>query len=157
MSNAPSLKKLVEEQNALCYYCDGKMKSSTRFPNAANRPSLERLTPGHDGGEYTEGNVVAACRACNSARPLVTPDEWREIRRALRPSWPVCSWPRQAMRQHLKDAYGYNTGPIIVDQQRFVEMVEDSALMVEMVDTSDLKSADFGHTGSSPVEGTTVT
>lgn len=115
---------LVERQNGRCYYCEGKLTMSLRFPHSPARASLERLTPKVNGGAYSEENTVAACQGCNNMRPIISADDFIVIRRDLLKAWQPCTKPSKEIRDLLKKKYGYYTGPIEFDVQSIVEIVE---------------------------------
>lgn len=106
------LSLLCEGQKWKCYYCEGGMTRSKRFHQSPGYPSLERLVEGRDGGQYVEDNVVAACRSCNSSRPFLAPEEWKEVRRSLVLSraWPACHAITRDVSGWLKTEFGYPTG-----------------------------------------------
>lgn len=47
-------------QNASCHYCGIKLNSTTA--------TMDHLIPVSRGGRSTRGNVVPACKACNTAK-----------------------------------------------------------------------------------------
>lgn len=54
----------------ICHYCRG------HFPPAAL--TMDHLVPLVRGGRSTKGNIVPACKACNSKKKYALPWEWRE-------------------------------------------------------------------------------
>lgn len=59
--------KLAE---GVCYYCGGK------FPPA--ELTMDHVVPVARGGFSTKGNVVPACKECNSKKKYMLPIEWAE-------------------------------------------------------------------------------
>ena len=53
--------------NGLCHHCGGKF--------AAGELTMDHLVPIIRGGKSTKGNIVASCKACNSARKHSLPFE----------------------------------------------------------------------------------
>ncbi len=51
-----------------CYYCDAEV--------GADRLTMDHKVPIIRGGRTTKGNVVAACRECNTAKKHQLPWEW---------------------------------------------------------------------------------
>lgn len=123
--------ELAKRQDFKCWYCDGKMTFTRRFPHATSQASLERLTPRSEGGGYTAVNTVAACQGCNNMRPIISPEEFQLVRKSLRTRWPALTKPSKEIRDLLKKEYGYHTGPIEVDIQSTVEQLDDNARVVE--------------------------
>lgn len=67
------LKRLVEQQNCKCYYCECEMMYHNRLhgPHPENTATVEHLrdkwdTRGHK--DWGEHNLVAACFKCNNER-----------------------------------------------------------------------------------------
>jgi 5-methylcytosine-specific restriction enzyme A len=54
-------------QRGICAYCGGKF--------AARDLTMDHVVPIARGGRSAKGNVVAACRKCNSDKKLLTPAE----------------------------------------------------------------------------------
>lgn len=116
---------LVQLQGGRCYYCDGKVTMSLRFPHSPARASLERLTPKSEGGDYTKENTVAACQGCNNCRPIVSAQEFKMIRRNMINRWRPCTLPSKEIRNLLKERYGYHTGPIeLFDMEQLIVTVD---------------------------------
>ncbi|MBQ3033215.1 MAG: HNH endonuclease [Deferribacterales bacterium] len=61
-------KSLVNK--GVCYYCGGT------FPAA--EITMDHVVPLARGGKSTKGNIVAACKKCNSAKKYMLPTEWQE-------------------------------------------------------------------------------
>ena len=54
----------------ICHYCNGT------FP--PDELTMDHLVPVARGGKSTPGNVVPACRDCNSRKKYLLPMEWEE-------------------------------------------------------------------------------
>jgi len=54
----------------ICHYCNGT------FP--PDELTMDHLVPVARGGKSTPGNVVPACRDCNSRKKYLLPMEWDE-------------------------------------------------------------------------------
>ncbi len=54
----------------ICHYCGGK------FPH--DELTMDHLVPVTRGGKSTPGNVVPACKGCNSRKKYLLPMEWDE-------------------------------------------------------------------------------
>ncbi|SNB44702.1 HNH endonuclease [Geobacter sp. DSM 9736] len=54
----------------ICHYCGRK------FPQA--ELSMDHIVPIIRGGKSTKGNVVPACKECNSRKKYLLPIEWEE-------------------------------------------------------------------------------
>lgn len=54
----------------VCYYCGEKV--------AAAEITMDHVVPIIRGGKSTKGNIVAACKKCNSAKKHMLPMEWEE-------------------------------------------------------------------------------
>jgi 5-methylcytosine-specific restriction endonuclease McrA len=54
----------------ICHYCNGT------FP--PDELTMDHLVPVTRGGKSTPGNVVPACRDCNSRKKYLLPIEWEE-------------------------------------------------------------------------------
>ncbi len=59
----------------VCYYC-------RRTVGRANL-TLDHIVPMGRGGRSTRGNVVPACKECNSKKQSLVPMEWQEYLRRL--------------------------------------------------------------------------
>ena len=100
-------RQLCEKQGWRCYYCEGWMLKTSRFPQSPAYPSLERLEEGSIGGGYVEGNVVASCRECNHNRPDLEHDQWLILRRSLVSEWPPCQKMPKELRKAINEKFGY--------------------------------------------------
>lgn len=71
---ARALKKKQWWKNKLsagkCYYC-GKIAGAENL-------TMDHIVPIIRGGKSTKGNIVAACKECNSQKKYMTPVEWDE-------------------------------------------------------------------------------
>ena len=61
--------------SGICYYCGKKFK--------ATELTMDHLVPIVRGGRSTEGNVVPACKDCNSKKKYLLPTEWEEYLHSL--------------------------------------------------------------------------
>lgn len=59
----------------VCYYC--------RRPVGARALTMDHLVPLGRGGRSARGNVVPACKACNTRKRSMVPVEWEEYVRSL--------------------------------------------------------------------------
>ena len=58
-----------------CYYCNQKF--------TAKELTMDHITPLARGGQSTKGNIVAACKGCNSKKQSMLPLEWHEYMESL--------------------------------------------------------------------------
>ena len=56
-----------KKSDGVCYYCQGKFKPSEL--------TMDHLIPIIRGGKNNKGNVVPACKACNSKKKYFLPTE----------------------------------------------------------------------------------
>lgn len=64
----------------VCYFCGEKI--------SPGELTMEHIVPLIRGGKSSKGNVVPACRACNSKKKYLLPIEWEEyIRKLQRDPW----------------------------------------------------------------------
>jgi 5-methylcytosine-specific restriction endonuclease McrA len=61
--------------SGVCYYC--------RRTVGARRLTMDHLVPLGRGGRSTRGNVVAACKDCNTRKRALVPVEWQEYLHTL--------------------------------------------------------------------------
>ena len=54
-------------QEGVCHYCGGKFK--------AEEITMDHIVPISRGGKSGKGNIVAACKTCNSKKKYYTPAE----------------------------------------------------------------------------------
>ena len=52
----------------ICYYCER--------PISPQELTMDHIVPVARGGKSTKGNVVAACKECNTAKQQLLPMEW---------------------------------------------------------------------------------
>jgi len=55
---------------AVCHYC--------RQPTPAEQLTMDHVVPVIRGGRSTRGNLVPACKTCNSKKKYLLPLEWEE-------------------------------------------------------------------------------
>lgn len=60
----------------ICYYCGRKFKPSEL--------TMDHLVPLGRGGRSTKGNVVPACKECNTKKKYLLPIEWEEYLHSVR-------------------------------------------------------------------------
>ena len=67
-------------QNGECYYCHRKV--------GRNSLTMDHVLPLSRGGKSRKGNIVPACKQCNSKKKYLLPIEWEEYLKSLsrRPS-----------------------------------------------------------------------
>jgi len=77
---ARSLKKKQWWKNKLasgiCYYCGRNV--------GRENLTMDHVVPLIRGGKSTKGNIVAACKECNSKKKYMTPVEWGEYMQKLK-------------------------------------------------------------------------
>ena len=61
--------------SGLCYFC------SKQF--SAKELTMDHLTPLARGGQSTKGNIVPACKECNTKKRTMLPLEWAEYMETL--------------------------------------------------------------------------
>ncbi|MCW2950287.1 MAG: hypothetical protein JWN41_1300 [Thermoleophilia bacterium] len=68
--------RLAERQGGRCHYCGTAMTPQPRDPNErrASDITIEHLVPRVLGGGNAPGNLVAACRGCNTIGARI--DKW---------------------------------------------------------------------------------
>jgi 5-methylcytosine-specific restriction enzyme A len=59
-----------------CYYCGGTFKPSEL--------TMDHLVPIVRGGKSVQGNLVPACKECNSKKKYLLPSEWEEYLDSLK-------------------------------------------------------------------------
>lgn len=59
-----------EVAQGICYYCEQK------FP--PSELTMDHVVPLVRGGKSTKGNIVPACKECNSKKKYMLPLEWAE-------------------------------------------------------------------------------
>ena len=65
-----------KRESGLCHFCGGK------FP--PRELTMEHIVPLVRGGKSTKGNLVPACKECNSKKKYLLPMEWEEYLKKLR-------------------------------------------------------------------------
>ncbi|MEF3254643.1 MAG: HNH endonuclease [Deferribacterales bacterium] len=60
----------------ICYYC------GRRFPSS--ELTMDHIVPIIRGGKSTKGNIVPACKECNSKKKYMLPIEWEEYLNRLK-------------------------------------------------------------------------
>ena len=58
---------LQKVQEGICHYCGGKFKP--------DEITMDHIVPISRGGKSSKGNIVAACKTCNSKKKYYTPAE----------------------------------------------------------------------------------
>lgn len=58
---------LQKVQEGICHYCGGKFSS--------DEITMDHIVPISRGGKSGKGNIVAACKTCNSKKKYYTPAE----------------------------------------------------------------------------------
>ncbi len=59
-----------------CYYCGGRFKT--------DELSMDHIVPIIRGGKSTRGNVVPACKECNSQKKHMLPMEWDDYLQSVK-------------------------------------------------------------------------
>lgn len=59
-----------QADRGICYYCGKKAPPG--------EITMDHVVPLIRGGKSTKGNIVAACKDCNSAKKHMLPIEWEE-------------------------------------------------------------------------------
>jgi 5-methylcytosine-specific restriction endonuclease McrA len=62
----------------VCYFCGGRVPPGEL--------TMEHIVPIVRGGKSTKGNVVPACKDCNSKKKYMLPVEWKEYLERLKES-----------------------------------------------------------------------
>jgi hypothetical protein len=63
--------KLWDRTNGLCFWCGKKtLHPSSPIHNNPMYPTLDHVIPKAAGGTLASGNIVVACKSCNSIRGL---------------------------------------------------------------------------------------
>jgi len=61
--------------DGVCYYCRGRVGSRNL--------TMDHVVPMARGGRSTRGNLVPACKDCNSKKKSMVPVEWQAYLRSL--------------------------------------------------------------------------
>lgn len=64
------------------------LDSNCAYCGEAGPTEVEHVVPQSRGGSNEPGNLVAACRLCNSGKRNLTPEEWRAWRESQGLKWP---------------------------------------------------------------------
>ncbi len=59
----------------ICYYCNRKFRPAEL--------TMDHLVPIVRGGKSVQGNIVPACKECNSKKKYLLPAEWEEYLKAI--------------------------------------------------------------------------
>ena len=62
-------------QKGRCYYCDRQVEKDTL--------TMDHVVPLSRGGKSNKGNIVQACKECNSRKKYMLPIEWGEYLESL--------------------------------------------------------------------------
>ena len=65
-----------KRSSGTCYYCGGNFK--------ADELTMDHLIPIVRGGRSIPGNVVPACKECNTKKKYLLPTEWEEYLASLK-------------------------------------------------------------------------
>jgi 5-methylcytosine-specific restriction endonuclease McrA len=65
-----------KRSTGICYYCRGKFKT--------DELTMDHLIPIARGGKSVAGNVVPACKDCNTKKKFLLPTEWEEYLTSLK-------------------------------------------------------------------------
>lgn len=76
---------------ATCYYCERA--------TAKDQATMDHVVPLSQGGKSTPGNIVVACKACNTAKGGLTAVEWTLLLEERRSHAAAAS----AERHHVRD------------------------------------------------------
>ncbi len=71
--------------SGICYYCGGKFK--------AMELTMDHLIPIVRGGKSVPGNLVPACKECNSKKKYLLPTEWEEYLNTLQKKYVPAKGP----------------------------------------------------------------
>jgi 5-methylcytosine-specific restriction enzyme A len=61
--------------DGVCYFCGSKIPPGEL--------TMEHVIPLIRGGKSSKGNVVTACKSCNTKKKYLLPIEWEEYRKSL--------------------------------------------------------------------------
>jgi 5-methylcytosine-specific restriction endonuclease McrA len=65
-----------KRSTGICYYCGNKFKPAEL--------TMDHLIPVARGGKSVSGNLVPACKECNSKKKYLLPMEWEEYLGSLK-------------------------------------------------------------------------
>ena len=64
-----------KRSSGICHYCGGKFKATDL--------TMDHLIPIVRGGKTVQGNLVPACKECNTKKKYLLPMEWEEYLETL--------------------------------------------------------------------------
>ncbi len=64
-----------KRSSGICYYCSRKFRPAEL--------TMDHLIPIVRGGKSMQGNIVPACKECNSKKKYLLPAEWEEYLKAI--------------------------------------------------------------------------
>ena len=64
-----------KRSTGVCHYCNGKFRPADL--------TMDHIIPITRGGRSTQGNVVPACKECNTRKKYLLPTEWEEYLQKL--------------------------------------------------------------------------
>ena len=65
-----------KRSKGICYYCNGRFKPAEL--------TMDHLIPIVRGGKSVQGNLVPACKDCNSKKKYLLPTEWDEYLKTIK-------------------------------------------------------------------------
>lgn len=65
-----------KRSTGICYYCGGTFRPAEL--------TMDHLVPVVRGGKSVQGNLVPACKECNSKKKYLLPGEWEEYLTSLK-------------------------------------------------------------------------
>ncbi|HEY6011164.1 MAG TPA: HNH endonuclease signature motif containing protein [Nitrospirota bacterium] len=65
-----------KRSSGVCHYCGGKFKAADL--------TMDHLVPIVRGGKTVQGNLVPACKECNTRKKYLLPMEWEEYLETLK-------------------------------------------------------------------------
>ena len=65
-----------KRSSGICFYCGGKFR--------VDELTMDHLIPLARGGRSVRGNIVPACKDCNSRKKYLLPTEWEEYLETLK-------------------------------------------------------------------------
>lgn len=68
--------ELLDVHGPVCWYC-GRYGDRRQDPDGAYW-HLDRMIPGHQGGEYIRDNLALSCASCNRKKGRRRPGEWKD-------------------------------------------------------------------------------
>ncbi len=64
-----------KRSNGVCYYCSRKFRPADL--------TMDHIIPIVRGGKSVQGNIVPACKECNSKKKYLLPSEWEDYLRSI--------------------------------------------------------------------------